>query len=128
MMGCSCSCSCSNDKESSVTLLYACSGGSNTGLVADTVARTLSSRDVGAMTCLAAVGASLSGFVVSAGESGKNVVIDGCKVGCGAKIFREKNLPFDHYLVTDFGVVKGETPVTQELTDSIADRLSEGIQ
>ncbi|MDC7247659.1 MAG: putative zinc-binding protein [Sphaerochaetaceae bacterium] len=128
MMGCSCSCSCSSDNEGGVTLIYACSGGSNTGLAADSVARTLSSRNVGAMTCLAAVGASLSGFIVSAGESGKNVLIDGCKVGCGARIFKERNLPFDHYLITDFGVVKGETPITAELTDSLADRISERIQ
>lgn len=116
MMGCVCSCG-GDDK---VNLIYACSGAANTGLLADQVARTLSANEKGAMTCLAAVGADLSGFLASARGADKNVVIDGCKVACGAKIFNEKGLPFEHYITTDFGVVKGKTPITKEVIDTIA--------
>jgi len=119
-------CSCGGDCK--VTLLYACSGAANTGLLADQVVRTLSERGVGGMTCLSAVAANLSGFVVSARESGKNVVIDGCKVGCGAKIFTEKSLPFDHFITTDFGVTKGSTPITAELIESVADQIAQRIE
>jgi len=61
-MGCACSCS----GDCTVNLLYACSGAANTGLLADQAARTLASDGKGSMTCLAAVGADLSGFLVPA--------------------------------------------------------------
>ncbi len=117
-MGCSCSCGCT------VNLLYACSGAANTGMLADQVARTLSSDGKGSMTCLAAVGADLSGFIVSARNADKNIVIDGCKVACGAKIFTEKGLPFEHYITTDFGVVKGQTPITGEVIETVAQQIN----
>ena len=119
-------CTCCGDCK--VTLLYACSGAANTGLLADQVARTLSERGVGGMTCLSAVAANLSGFVVSAREADKNVVIDGCKVGCGAKIFTEKGLSFEHLITTDFGVTKGKTPITAELIESVSDQIAQRIE
>jgi uncharacterized metal-binding protein len=109
-------------------LVYACSGGANTGLLADQVARTLDARGEGKMTCLAAVGANLSGFTVSAQAAANNIVIDGCPVGCGARMFTEKELPFDHFVTTDFGVTKGETPITEELIDSVADQIVQRIK
>ncbi|HCG63709.1 MAG: hypothetical protein A2Y31_10775 [Spirochaetes bacterium GWC2_52_13] len=115
-MGCTCSCG----GDCTVNLLYACSGAANTGLLADQVARTLASDGKGSMTCLAAVGADLSGFLASARSADKNVVIDGCKVACGAKIFTEKGLPFEHYITTDFGVLKGQTPITAEVIETVA--------
>ncbi len=118
-MGCACSCG----GDCKVSLLYACSGAANTGLLADQVARTLASEGKGSMTCLAAVGANLSGFVTSAKSSDKNVVIDGCKVACGAKIFTEKGLPFEHYIVTDFGVVKGQTTITGEVIETVTQQI-----
>ncbi len=115
-MGCACSCGA----DRTVNLIYACSGAANTGMLADQVARTLSSDGKGSMTCLAAVGADLSGFIESAKSSDKNVVIDGCKVACGAKIFTQKGLPFEHFITTDFGVVKGQTPITGEVVETVA--------
>ncbi|MDD1744422.1 MAG: putative zinc-binding protein [Candidatus Methanoperedens sp.] len=47
-------------------LIYSCSGGSNVGEIADRVARKLRSEGFGTMTCLASIGAHLSGFVESA--------------------------------------------------------------
>ena len=77
--------SCSCGSECNANLLYACSGAANTGMLADQIARTLSSDSKGSMTCLAAVGANLSGFIVSARSADKNIVIDGCKVAFVAR-------------------------------------------
>lgn len=115
-MGCACSCG----GDCKVKLIYACSGAANTGLLADQVARTLTANGKGSMTCLAAVGADLSGFQASAMSADKNVVIDGCKVACGAKIFTQRGLPFEHYITTDFGAVKGQTPITGEVIETVA--------
>ena len=116
--------SCSCGSECNANLLYACSGAANTGMLADQIARTLSSDSKGSMTCLAAVGANLSGFIVSARSADKNIVIDGCKVACGAKIFTEKGLPFEHYITTDFGVIKGQTPITVEVIETVTQQIS----
>lgn len=106
-----CGCGCG----SAPTLIYACSGSANTGVLADQVARRLAAGGVGTMTCLAAMGAGLSGFLVSARSAGMNVVVDGCPTACGAAIFRNHDIPFTHIRTTDFGVVKGKTEITPEV-------------
>lgn len=115
-------CACQNDKET--RLLYACSGAANTGMLADQVARKLARDGEGSMTCLAAVGADLSGFLTSARSVDKNVVIDGCPVACGKKIFEAKHLPYMHYILTEFGVEKGKTVITGEIIDRVSDEIS----
>lgn len=114
-----CSCGCGG-----VKLVYSCSGAANTGLLADGVARKLMADGNGKMTCLAAVGADLSGFIESAKCADKNIVIDGCRVACGKQIFQNKNLPFEHYVLTDFGVEKGKTVITPELIAETTNKLS----
>jgi uncharacterized metal-binding protein len=113
-MACSCGGNCD------VNLVYACSGAANTGALADQVARTMMRDGTADMTCLAAVGADLSGFLQSARAATRNIVLDGCPVACGKRIFENRKLPFEHYIMTDFGVQKGKTPITGELIEDIA--------
>ena len=49
-----------------VRLIYSCSGAADVGEVADRVVRKLRDDGFAKMTCLAGVGADLSGFVQSA--------------------------------------------------------------
>jgi uncharacterized metal-binding protein len=116
-----CSCSCGGD--TTTTLLYACAGAANTGYLADQVARKLNREGAGDMTCLAALGADLSGFIESAKAADKNVVIDGCPVACGKKIFEARQIPFAHYTMTDFGVEKKKTEITQEIIDRVTSEI-----
>jgi uncharacterized metal-binding protein len=120
-----CSCSCGGD--TTTKLVYACSGAANTGYLADQVARKLNRDGSGDMTCLAAVGANLSGFIESAKSADKNIVIDGCPVGCGKKIFEDHGLPFVHFVTTDFGVEKKKTEITTEVIDRVTAEISQGI-
>lgn len=115
-------CSCGSDAP--INLIYACSGAANTGNLADQVMRALNRDKVGSSTCLAALGADLSGFIQSANSATKNIVLDGCKVACGKKIFEKNGLPFYHYVMTDFDVEKGKTPITGELIEAVADRVA----
>lgn len=119
-------CSCGGDCE--MKLLYACSGMANTGMLADQVWRKLVREGRGSGTCLAAVGAGLSGFLESARSADRNIVLDGCKVACGAKIFEKAGLPFEHYVMTDYGVEKGKTPITGEVIDEVAAAVQERIE
>ena len=108
-------------------LLYACSGAANTGLLADNVARRLARLGTGSMTCLAAIGAELSGFVESAKSVDANVILDGCQTGCGRKSFERLGLPFAHYVMTDFGVQKGKTIITDELVKDLTMKVAEAL-
>lgn len=118
----SCNCGCGGIK-----LIYSCSGAANTGHLADSVARKLMKENKGKMTCLAAIGADLSGFIESAKCADKNIVIDGCPVACGKKIFENKSLPFEHFILTDFGVEKGKTEITSDVIENINSLVSQKI-
>ena len=124
----SCSCACSGSDKAKTTLLYACSGAANVGLLADQVARTLMAGGTGSMTCLAAVGASLEGFVSSAQAADQNVVLDGCPVACGKKIFEAQGIHHVHMVMTDFGAEKRVTPITPELVERVSAEAGARIQ
>jgi len=119
-------CSCGSDQETK--LVYACSGAANTGLLADQVMRALIRDKVASGTCLAAVGADLSGFLQSARNAARNIVIDGCPVACGKKIFENKGLPYTHFVLTEFGVEKGKTPITGELIEDTAAKIAAEVK
>lgn len=118
MAGCSCGGNCETN------LIYACSGAANTGHLADQVMRSLNRDKVGASTCMAAMGANLSGFLASAREATRNIVLDGCKVSCGKKIFEKHGIPHHHFIMTDFGVEKGKTPVTGDLIETVTGQIA----
>ena len=102
------------------TLFYACSGAANTGHLADQVARLLARQGAGEMTCLVSMGANQPKFLQAARDSKMNIVIDGCPIACGKKIFETLGIPFEHFITTDFGVEKKKTPITDELVASVA--------
>jgi uncharacterized metal-binding protein len=117
-------CGCGTEKK---VIITACSGAANTGLLADRVARGLRDRGNGSMICLAALGAELSGYIESAKSADLNIVIDGCPVGCGKKIYDKLGLPVMQLLMTDFGAVKGKTAISDELVARIVERAEKKI-
>ncbi len=116
-------CACACGSSGKINLIYACSGAANTELLADQAARGLAEDDTGKMTCLAALGAELSGFIESAKAADRNLVIDGCPVACGKKVFEKLGLPFAHFMTTDFGVEKGKTEITDEVIKRTVDSI-----
>ncbi len=59
------------------------------------------------MYCAIGVAAGLEGFVKSAREADKRVVIDGCEVQCVRKAFDALGLTADvHVVVTELGIAK----------------------
>ena len=118
-------CTCGGDCETN--LVYSCSGAANTGLLADQVMRSLNRDKAASSTCLAAVGAELSGFIESARSATRNIIIDGCPVACGKRVFEARGLPFEHFVMTEFGVEKGKTAITGDLIETIASRVADSI-
>jgi len=73
------------------------------------------------------MGAGISGFLESARGAGVNVVMDGCPVSCGEKVFRDLKIPFRHFKTTDFEVEKGRTEITDELVDNVTFKIAEAL-
>ena len=115
-----CSCGCSNEEK--VRLLYSCSGAADVGQIADLTARRLDEEEWGGMSCLSGIGADLSGFIESAKEA-ENIILDGCPVGCGRKMFESRGLPFTEIVMTQQGLVKGSAPATPEVVERMAETV-----
>ena len=115
-------CGCGTEKERNV-IITACSGAANVGLLADRVARGLRAESIGSMICMAALGAELSGYIESAKSADLNLVIEGCPVSCGKKIYDKLGIKHLQLVMTDFGVEKGKTVITDEL---VAETVARG--
>ncbi len=92
-------CCAAGTTENGITMILSCSGGSNVGQIANQVAVELTKEGYGKMFCLAGIGGHLSGFVQSARDVDKLVVIDGCDIGCSKAILDHLEIPVEVYLV-----------------------------
>jgi len=115
---------CSNGQ----VLIYPCSGGSNTGEITDRVARLMQKNNSGKMSCLASLGAHIDGFIVSARDADLNITLDGCPKACAKKIFEHLGLKYKSYVLTEMGIVKGKTEVTEDLVESTCARIASVIK
>jgi len=104
-------------------LVYACSGCADVGEIADRVARKLSKDGFGNMTCLAGIGAQLSGFIESAKGADENITIDGCPVACARKNLERIGVKPKSYILTEMGLVKGKTPVTESVVTEVSNKI-----
>jgi len=90
-------------------MILVCSGGSNVGQLANRAGVELTQEGFGKLSCLAGVGAHLSGFVRSAQDIPELVVIDGCEVGCARGVLEQAEVPLRGYLViTDLDIEKNK--------------------
>jgi uncharacterized metal-binding protein len=107
-------------------LIYACSGVADVGAIADLAARKMTREGIGKMSCLAGIGAGLSGLIESTKAAAKVLVIDGCPVDCGKKILEKAGLSdFNHIRVTEQGFEKGKSPATENAINTISTKGSE---
>lgn len=108
-------------------IVLACSGASNTGAYSDKVARKLMKVGEAKMLCLARFAVD-DNFVDQTKKEildyDEVIVIDGCPINCAEKIIQKLELSdYRHINVTDFGIEKGKTPVTEEKTFEIANNI-----
>jgi len=108
-----------------VTLLYPCSGAADVGELADRAVRKLWKEGFAAKTCLAGVGADLSGFVQSAKGADVNITVDGCPIACARKGLERIGVKPVSVMLADLGYKKGESPVSEEKIESIAAAVKE---
>ena len=109
----------SDSKENLCTaapmLIFACSGAADVGAISDKAARQLTSEGAGKMFCLAGIGGRVSGIMESTRDAAKILAIDGCSLDCTKLCLEEAGFTeFEHIKVTDLGLEKGKSPVTDE--------------
>ena len=111
------SCACSGAPK----LIFACSGAADVGALADQGARRLTKEGKGKMYCLAGLGGDVESIVETTQAASGILVIDGCPVDCAKKTVERVGLSgFAHLRVTDLGLEKGKTPVTDESIGKVA--------
>ncbi|MBN1533171.1 MAG: putative zinc-binding protein [Spirochaetes bacterium] len=114
---------CSGD----VKMIYPCSGAADVGELADRVARTLRDEGFAKMSCLAGIGADLSGYVQTARGADVVITVDGCVTACAKNGMKRIGVVPLSYVLTDMGLEKGKTAVTDVLVSDIADRIASGM-
>ena len=96
-------------------LIFACSGSSDVGAIADQAARKLTKDGAGKMYCLAGIGGRVSGIMATTESAAKILAIDGCPINCARKTLELAGFKrFEHLSLSDIGLQKGQSPVTPE--------------
>ena len=112
-------CSCSDDE---VKLIFACSGGADVGHLSDLASRQMMKDGCGKMFCLAGFGGKVSGIMETTKSADKILVIDGCSVDCAKKTMELAGIDsYQYFRVTDLGLEKGKSPVSDERVQKIAE-------
>jgi len=104
------------------TVVYACSGCSDAGELADRIARQLSRDGAARMSCLAGIGGRVKSLLATAANAERILVIDGCPLNCARHTLQLAGFrDFDHLELHRIGIRKGSCPVTEE-------KISAGVE
>lgn len=123
------SCGCGKEAAQKKVLVYACSGAANVAEIADQVARQLTAEGLGAMFCLAGLGAGIPNMVQTAKDADLNLVIDGCPLDCAKLIFQKAGLTNVKIIrVTDHGITKAKgVKITDEQVQKIVTAAKQAL-
>lgn len=96
-------------------LVYACSGCSDAGELADRIARNLTREGVAEMGCLAGIGGRVKPLVNKAAAAERILAIDGCPLNCARHTLELAGFTrFDHLELHTLGLKKHSCPATPE--------------
>ena len=116
------SCCC----REAVRLVFACSGASDVGEIADRVARRLTYLGLGEMHSLAGISSGDAALVREAKAARAMLVIDGCSSACAsASLERAGFAHFPRIDLADLGLTKGDSPATPEAIERVVVALRE---
>ncbi len=108
-------------------VVYACSGCADLGEAADLVSRRL--RKTGFVqtkkNCLAGIGLGIQDFINAAKEADEILAIDGCEIACTRRTLEKEGIKSKSIVLTEMGLVKGSTPPSPEVVETICNRVIE---
>ena len=109
-------------KPAAKTIVYACSGCSDAGELADRIARQLARTGLAEMSCLAGIVGRVRSIMAKGEQAPRILVIDGCPLNCARKTLELAGLKaIKHLGLHEIGLHKGRCPVTGE-------RIEAGVQ
>ncbi len=118
--GCGCGCG------AAVKLIFACSGAADVGEIADRAARKMTREGKGKMFCLAGIGGRVSGIMATTQAAQKILALDGCPLDCVRHSLEQAGFgQFEHLCITDMGMEKGKTSVSEENIARVAAKCVE---
>jgi uncharacterized metal-binding protein len=96
-------------------IVYACSGCSDAGELADRIARQLTREGAAEMSCLAGIGGRVKSLVTRAENAERILAIDGCPLNCTRHTLELAGFKnFEHLELHKLGMRKNSWPVTNE--------------
>lgn len=105
------------------TLIFACSGAADVGQIADQAARKMTKNGAGKMFCLAGVGGRISGIMKTTESASRILAIDGCELDCAKELLKQAGFTgFEHLRITNLGMQKGKTTVTEQNVAKVAEQ------
>ena len=113
-------CSCSGSTD----LMFSCSGAADIAEIGDRAVRTLHKAGDAKMFCLAGIAGKVELIEVNTRGADRILVVDGCDSDCAKKTMEFGGFTdFIHLRVSDLGMEKGKTPVTDERIAMVAAKL-----
>jgi uncharacterized metal-binding protein len=113
-------CSCSGNTD----LIFSCSGAADIAEIGDRAVRTLHKAGDAKMFCLAGIAGKVELIEVNTRGADRILVVDGCDSDCAKKTMEFGGFTdFIHLRVSDLGMEKGKTPVTDERIAIVAAKL-----
>ena len=115
-------CSCSGNTD----LMFSCSGAADIAEIGDRAVRALHKAGDAKMFCLAGIAGKVELIEVNTRGADRILVGDGCDSDCAKKTMEFGGFTgFIHLCVSDLGMEKGKTPVTDERIAMVAAKLRE---
>ena len=108
----------------SARLIFACSGAADVGAVADQAARHIARNGKGKMFCTVGLGGKVESILETTRAASTIIAIDGCPLDCTKRSLAEAG--FDeclHLRVTDLGMKKGETDVSNVNVSRVVEKV-----
>jgi uncharacterized metal-binding protein len=102
-------------------LVFACSGAADVGAIADQTARALAREGAAKMFCTVGLGGKVEPVLETTRAATRILAIDGCPLDCVKHSLKEAGFDtFHHLRVTDLGLPKGSTEVSDENVSKVA--------
>ncbi|MCX6007063.1 MAG: putative zinc-binding protein [Chloroflexi bacterium] len=97
------------------TVIFACSGASNCGQIANAVVIKLAETGIGYMSCIAGIGAHDKKIIEGAKSADRIIAVDGCGIACTRKILEHTGVTVTQWInVTDYGIKKAHNRLSVE--------------
>lgn len=107
-------------------LMFSCSGAADLAEIGDRAVRSLHKAGDAKMFCLAGISGKVELIEVNTRGADRILVVDGCDSDCAEKTMELGGYTeFMHLRVSDLGMEKGKTPVTDDRIAMVAAKLRE---